>query len=123
MIRLHQQGFAHSFEVYDDEDRLIGGMYGIAIGAAFFGESMFSNGRDGSKIALTWALDHLKRAGFALFDTQFITAHLASLGAEEISRDRYMVRLRRAIDMPASVSSIAFETDRQAVVQRMTQTS
>ncbi|MGI9391539.1 MAG: leucyl/phenylalanyl-tRNA--protein transferase [Boseongicola sp.] len=119
---LFQRGFAHTMEVWS-EDRLIGGVYGIALGSAFFGESMFSREPDGSKIALTWLVDHLRRAEFKLFDTQFITPHLATLGAEEITRDQYRTRLAAALDSTARIDAFPLESDRQAVVQRMTQTS
>lgn len=122
MIEMFRMGHAHSFEVWQS-DRLIGGMYGIALGGAFFGESMFSRSTDGSKMALAFAVDHLRRAGFTLFDTQFLTEHLASLGAVEISRDAYRKRLAQALDVPADVHAFPFETDAQAVVQRMTQMS
>ncbi len=119
---LFEDGHAHTLEVWRD-GRIIGGVYGIALGAAFFGESMFSCDTDGSKIALAWLVDHLKRAGFTLFDTQFITPHLASLGALEIPRETYRARLAKALTVPASIHSVALETDPYAVVQRMTQTS
>ncbi len=119
---LFERGFAHTMEVWSD-DRLIGGVYGIALGGAFFGESMFSRERDGSKIALVWLVDHLSRAGFSLFDTQFVTPHLTRLGAEEISRDAYRVRLSQALEIPARINAVPLESDRQALVQRMTQTS
>lgn len=122
MIEMFRMGHAHSFEVWQS-DRLIGGMYGIALGGAFFGESMFSRSTDGSKMALAFAVDHLRRAGFTLFDTQFLTEHLASLGAVEISRDAYRKRLAQALDVPADIHALPFETDAQAVVQRMTQMS
>ncbi len=123
MQELADRGHAHAFSVQDEAGNLIGGMYGLSIGSAFFGESMFSRARDGSKIALAWALDHLRRTGFTLFDTQFITDHLRSLGAEEISRDCYMSRLRQALDRQADIHALPLETDAYAVVQRMTQTS
>ncbi len=123
MLDLHSRAYAHAFSVRDEAGNLIGGMYGLSIGSAFFGESMFSRARDGSKIALTWAIDHLRRTGFTLFDTQFITDHLRSLGAEEISRDCYMSRLRQALDRQADIHALPLETDAYAVVQRMTQTS
>jgi leucyl/phenylalanyl-tRNA--protein transferase len=122
MIELFRMGHAHSFEVWQG-DQLIGGMYGIALGGAFFGESMFSRSTDGSKMALAFAVDHLRRAGFTLFDTQFLTEHLASLGAVEISRDAYRKHLAQALDVPADIHAIVLEKDPQAVVQRMTQTS
>ncbi len=122
MLELHARGHAHAFGVWRD-NRLIGGMYGLSLGAAFFGESMFSQETDGSKMALAWAVDHLRRTGFALFDTQFITPHLASLGAVEIPRAQYHALLRPAIEHPADIRSMALETDPQAVVQRITQMS
>ena len=93
---LHAQGHAHSAEVWE-EDRLIGGVYGVALGGAFFGESMFSRAVDGSKMALAFLICHLRKRGFTLFDTQFMTAHLKSLGAEEIPRAEYQRRLGSAI--------------------------
>lgn len=122
MIDLHHLGQAHSFEVWQD-GRLIGGMYGVALGGAFFGESMFSRATDGSKMALAWAVDHLRRTGFTLFDTQFLTDHLASLGGIEISRSIYRARLAVALEKPADIRALSLEPDPQAVVQRITQTS
>ncbi len=122
VLELAERGHAHAFGVWS-EDRLIGGMYGLTLGAAFFGESMFSRATDGSKIALAWAVDHLRRTGFTLFDTQFITPHLTSLGAVEIPRAQYHAQLRLAVDGAASVLALPLETDPQAVVQRMTQMS
>ncbi|MGQ0611140.1 MAG: leucyl/phenylalanyl-tRNA--protein transferase [Paracoccaceae bacterium] len=93
---LHALGHAHSVEVWQD-GILAGGMYGVQIGAAFCGESMFSRRTNGSKTALAWAVHRLRAGGFALFDTQFLTPHLASLGGIEISRADYRRRLARAI--------------------------
>ena len=122
VLDLATRGHAHAFGVWS-EDRLIGGMYGLTLGAAFFGESMFSRETDGSKMALAWAVDHLRRTGFLLFDTQFITPHLTSLGAIEIPRAQYHAQLRLALDADADIRSLPLETDVQAVVQRMTQIS
>ncbi len=122
VLDLATRGHAHAFGVWS-EDRLIGGMYGLTLGAAFFGESMFSRETDGSKMALAWAVDHLRRTGFQLFDTQFITPHLTSLGAIEIPRAQYHAQLRLALDADADIRSLPLETDVQAVVQRMTQIS
>ena len=119
---LFAAGRAHTLEVWRD-DNLIGGVYGITLGAAFFGESMFSRETDASKIALAWLVDHLNRTGFTLFDTQFITPHLASLGGIEISRMTYRARLAEALTLPASINKYVLETDPYAVVQRITQTS
>ena len=85
---LHDLGFAHSVEVWQD-GRLVGGVYGVVLGAAFFGESMFSRVTDGSKLALAHAVALLRGAGFRLFDTQFLTPHLASLGGIEVPRAAY----------------------------------
>ena len=122
MLTLFDKGYAHSFEVWQNEE-LIGGMYGVALGAAFFGESMFSNATDGSKIALAVAVDHLRRTGFTLFDAQFLTEHLASLGAVESSRGDYKILLTDAIEASADIPAIPVEQDLLAVVQRITQTS
>ena len=98
---LHARGHAHSIECWHDGE-LVGGLYGVSLGAAFFGESMFSRMTDASKVALAHLVARLRHGGFALLDTQFITAHLASLGAEEIPQAEYLARLKRAIDKPAA---------------------
>lgn len=100
-LDLHRAGLAHSLEVWTDRG-LAGGVYGVALGAAFFGESMFSAETGGSKVALAWLVHRLRAGGFRLFDTQFLTPHLASLGAIEISRAEYHRRLAEAIALPAS---------------------
>jgi leucyl/phenylalanyl-tRNA--protein transferase len=97
---LYARGHAHSVEVYQ-RGALIGGLYGVSLGAAFFGESMFHLARDASKVALVHLVARLKRAGFRLLDAQFVTPHLAGLGAVEISREDYRERLAAAIDEPA----------------------
>ena len=94
---LHAQGRAHSLEVWDDQGHLLGGVYGVVLGAAFFGESMFSKTTGGSKMALTYLMHRLRAGGFTLFDVQFLTPHLASLGAVELSRAQYRRRLSGAI--------------------------
>ncbi len=119
---LHTSGHAHSLEIWLD-GALAGGVYGVAIGAAFFGESMFSHRTDASKLALAHLTDHLWRCGFELFDTQFITPHLASLGAVEISRSDYRRCLRAALAKPASIDACPFDASAQSVLQRRTQTS
>lgn len=100
--QLHQMGCAHSLEVYSNANQLIGGVYGVELGGAFFGESMFSAARDGSKIALSHLVDRLKARGFQLFDTQFLTDHLASLGGIEIPRSEYRKRLASALTLTAN---------------------
>jgi leucyl/phenylalanyl-tRNA---protein transferase len=87
-VQLHAMGHAHSLEVWQDGS-LVGGVYGVTLGAAFFGESMFSRRTDASKIALAYLVHRLRAGGFTLFDTQFLTPHLASLGGVEVSRARY----------------------------------
>jgi leucyl/phenylalanyl-tRNA--protein transferase len=96
MADLHAAGFAHSIEVWDG-DALAGGLYGVKLGRAFFGESMFSRETDASKVALAWLVARLKAGGFTLLDCQFMTPHLASLGAVEISREDYSVALAAAV--------------------------
>jgi len=93
---LHAGGHAHSVECWDG-DRLAGGLYGVSLGAAFFGESMFSTLRDASKVALVALVDILRGSGFMLLDTQFLTHHLAQFGAYEIPREEYLARLHAAI--------------------------
>ena len=119
---LHHMGQAHSLEVWRDES-LIGGVYGVVAGGAFFGESMFSKERDASKIALAYLVHRLRSTGFSLFDTQFITPHLASLGAIEISRSNYHKRLARAVSQRANFLDDTYSEDVLAIAQRSTQTS
>jgi len=97
---LHRQGYAHSVETRQ-EGQLVGGLYGVAIGGVFFGESMFSLARDASKAALVHLVARLRLGGFQLLDTQFVTAHLAQFGAEELPRDVYKTRLAAALEAPA----------------------
>lgn len=93
---LHTLGYAHSVEVHDGE-RLVGGLYGVALGGAFFGESMFHTVRDASKAALVTLVEHLRARDYRLLDTQWVTDHLAQFGAVEISRRRYLRRLDEAV--------------------------
>lgn len=120
-LTLHALGHAHSLEVWEGEE-LIGGVYGVVLGAAFFGESMFSRRTDASKIALAYLVDRLRLGGFRLFDTQFLTTHLASLGAIEIPRADYHRRLRDAIEHEADFTGPPAPSA-QDVIQRNTQTS
>jgi leucyl/phenylalanyl-tRNA--protein transferase len=99
--RLHRLGWAHSVEAWRD-GVLAGGLYGISIGGLFAGESMFHRERDASKVALMWLVALLRAGGVErLLDVQWCTPHLASLGAVEISRDAYLMRLERALALPA----------------------
>ncbi len=97
---LFDLGFVHTIECRR-EGRLVGGLYGVALGAAFFGESMFHRETDASKVALTHLAARLRAGGFELLDTQFMTEHLASLGAIEIPREAYHRRLAEAVESPA----------------------
>lgn len=118
---LHAMGRAHSLEVWD-KDGLIGGVFGLSLGAAFFGESMFSHRTDASKLALAYLVDRLNLTGFRLFDTQFLTPHLASLGAVEISRAEYRRRLALALKGKAEFTAAETPTP-QLLLQRNSQTS
>jgi leucyl/phenylalanyl-tRNA--protein transferase len=101
-VRLHELGFGHSVEVWSAADELAGGLYGVAIGAAFFGESMFHRATGASKIAL-WALvERLRERRFTLLDTQWLTPHLAQFGAREIPRPLYLHLLAGAVDLSRS---------------------
>jgi len=93
---LHAKGFAHSVETWRD-GRLAGGLYGVALGGAFFGESMFHRATDASKAAVGFLIERLRAGGFSLCDAQVPTPHLTRLGAISISRDDYLARLRRAL--------------------------
>lgn len=99
-IELHRRGFAHSVETWS-EGRLVGGLYGVALGGAFFGESMFSRATDASKVALVHLVALLRLSGFVLCDTQFLTAHLARFGAVEVPKADYKARLAAALSVPA----------------------
>jgi leucyl/phenylalanyl-tRNA---protein transferase len=95
-INLHNKGYAHSFEVYNNES-LVGGLYGVSLGKAFFGESMFHLIPDASKVALYFLVDTLKKWKFHFIDSQIYTNHLASLGGEEIPRKKYLILLQKAL--------------------------
>ncbi len=97
---LHAQGIAHSIETWEG-GALVGGLYGVALGGAFFGESMFSRARDASKVALVHLVARLRRGGFTLLDSQFLTAHLAQFGAHEIPKEAYRRRLAAALEVAA----------------------
>ncbi len=94
---LHDLGWAHSIETYSDDGQLVGGLYGVRINRFFAGESMFSTKRDASKVALVALVDILRRAGVELLDVQWLTPHLASMGATEMCRDDYLTRLVAAV--------------------------
>jgi leucyl/phenylalanyl-tRNA---protein transferase len=102
-LQLHRVGYAHSVETWKD-GALAGGLYGVALGAVFFGESMFSSAREASKVALVHLVERLNAKGFELLDTQWITPHLLRFGAIEISRDEYLDKLKRAVSKERSFS-------------------
>jgi leucyl/phenylalanyl-tRNA--protein transferase len=99
-IELHRRGLAHSVEVWEEE-RLVGGLYGLAMGQIFFGESMFSRADNASKVGFATLVGHLREAGFQLIDCQMPTAHLLSLGATSISRDGFATYLANYLDLPS----------------------
>ncbi|WP_425506873.1 leucyl/phenylalanyl-tRNA--protein transferase [Sphingomonas sabuli] len=110
MLLLHTLGHAHSIEVWsrpDERAELVGGVYGVKLGRAFFGESMFSRATDASKVALAWLVARLKAGGYTLLDCQFMTRHLASLGAVAVSRDDYVALLGSALGDGAAAGGAA----------------
>lgn len=125
--RLHRLGHAHSIEAWEG-DRLVGGLYGLAIGGAFFGESMFSRDTDASKVALVHLVARLRFGGFALLDVQFITDHLRQFGALEIPSASYLRKLGTALARPATFYSGAMSAPladelARLLAQSRTQTS
>lgn len=118
---LHDIGHAHSLEVWQG-DTLVGGTYGVSLGGAFFAESMFSRQTNASKAALLWLSGHLRRCGFVLWDTQYPTPHLASLGGQAISRAAYRQRLMQAVRRPVRFAQGPLP-EPQALSQEITQTS
>ena len=121
-VSLHASCQAHSLELREG-DALVGGVYGVVLGGAFFGESMFSRRTDASKVALAWLMHRLRAGGFTLFDTQFLTPHLASLGAEEISQAEYRRQLGEALVRDATFDPPGYAPTAQDVRQRRIQTS
>jgi leucyl/phenylalanyl-tRNA--protein transferase len=119
---LHRRGHAHSVECRRD-GQLVGGLYGVTVGAAFFGESMFSRERDASKVALVHLVARLILGGFCLLDCQFMTEHLRSFGAVEIARDEFRLLLAEAVERPATFQRELGGADPCAIVQDSTRTS
>ncbi len=103
---LYERGHCHTVEVYDG-DHLIGGLYGVSLGAVFFGESMFHRARDASKIALVHLIARLNAGGYRLLDTQFVTDHLKSFGAVEVPKQRYHALLEQAVSGEADFSALS----------------
>ena len=113
MLALHSSGHAHSIEVWHRGElgpQLVGGVYGVRLGRAFFGESMFSTMTDASKVALAWLVARLKVGGFTLLDCQFMTAHLASLGAVSVPRDDYVALLSGALGGGSAAGGVGAAT-------------
>lgn len=119
---LFVRGHAHSVEAWRDA-RLVGGLYGVSLGAAFFGESMFSRETDASKVALVHLLARLIAGGYRLLDTQFVTAHLSQFGTIEVSRDEYRLRLHEATAAKADFYRLPPDAGPEAVLQVLSQTS
>ncbi|WP_299358409.1 leucyl/phenylalanyl-tRNA--protein transferase [uncultured Paracoccus sp.] len=114
---LHRAGHAHALAVYH-QGQLAGGLFGVTLGGAFFGESMFSSQRDGSKMALLWLSQHLADCGFTLLDTQYLTPHLASMGGQQIPRASYQAQLRRALTRVADFRARPL-SDAAALLRRL----
>lgn len=122
-LDLHRRGYAHSVECWQD-GQIVGGLYGVALGGAFFGESMFHTATNASKIALTYLVARLKAGGFVLLDTQFVTDHLSRFGAIEIPRTEYQVRLRDALTTSnADFYRLSATASPEDILQLITQTS
>lgn len=120
---LHRLGFAHSVECRDDSGALVGGLYGVRLGAAFFGESMFSRATDASKIALVHLVGRLIAGGFVLLDTQFVTPHLKQFGAIEVPRAQYLDLLFDALPRRADFYCLPPDAPPELVLQSITHTS
>lgn len=119
---LHRRGHAHSVECWAGGE-LVGGLYGVTLGGAFFGESMFSRRRDASKVALVHLVARLRVGGFVLLDTQFTTEHLERFGTETISRADYKTRLASALGVKADFHALPAEFSGSQALQSSTQTS
>lgn len=120
--QLHQEGHAHSVECWQN-GALVGGLYGVALGGAFFGESMFHTVRDASKVALVHLVARLKAGGFTLLDSQFITPHLRQFGATELPDADYMKLLEKALDQSADFSALPVGLPGAEILQLITHTS
>ncbi|NQY14409.1 MAG: leucyl/phenylalanyl-tRNA--protein transferase [Henriciella sp.] len=123
---LHRQGYAHSVECWNDENELVGGLYGVSLGAAFFGESMFSRATDASKIALVHLVARLITGGYELLDAQFHNPHLEQFGLEELSRNAFRTQLWQALRHEANFYSLGARgssSDGSTALQAITQIS
>ena len=122
-IQLHRLGFAHSVECRDEAGALVGGLYGVRLGAAFFGESMFSRATDASKVALVHLVGRLIAGGFCLLDSQVITPHLMQFGAVEIPRQEYLDMLFDALPRSADFYGLSPDAPPEIILQSISQTS
>jgi leucyl/phenylalanyl-tRNA--protein transferase len=120
--KLHDLGHCHTVEAWR-EGRLVGGLYGVRLGGAFFGESMFTLERDASKVALVYLAARLKYGGFSLLDTQFVTDHLSRFGAIEVPRDAFQRLLEEAVAGSADLFALSADADPDSVLQLVNQTS
>ena len=120
--QLFKMGFCHSVECWRD-GKLVGGLYGVCISGAYFGESMFSRERDASKVALVYLVARLKAGGFSLLDTQFVTDHLTKFGAREIEREQYHQLLEEALGIDGDFELLPPDADAEGVLQLVSQTS
>jgi leucyl/phenylalanyl-tRNA---protein transferase len=109
-VDLHELGFAHSVEAWRD-DELVGGLYGVSLGGIFFGESMFANASDASKLSFVALVQQLKRWDFVLLDSQVHTDHVARFGAMDVSRESYLAMLREGLEFPTKRGTWAFDDD------------
>ena len=116
-VRLHELGYAHSVETWQ-QDQLVGGLYGVALGGVFFGESMFARTTDASKVALVALIHELRRHGFVLIDCQVPSEHLMSLGSEEIARTRFMRELAHGLTLPGWPGRWQTETGTRHLIDR-----
>lgn len=119
---LYNLGHCHTVEAWR-EGRLVGGLYGVHLGGAFFGESMFSHERDASKIALVYLAARLKFGGFKLLDTQFVTEHLTRFGATEVTREAFQRLLEEALAVSADFFALSADVSPDSVLQLVSQTS
>ncbi len=119
---LFEMGHCHTVETWQD-GQLVGGLYGVHLGGAFFGESMFSYARDASKVALVYLIARLIHGGFRLLDTQFVTTHLMRFGAVEISRKAYQKRLDEALQLEGDFHRLPLDTSPTGILQLVSQTS
>lgn len=120
--RLHAEGLAHSIECWDLGE-LAGGLYGVALGSAFFGESMFSLKRDASKVALAATVARLRAGSFTLFDVQFVTPHLQRFGAVKVAREKYLMLLQEALAGKAEFMKLPVDASPQRMLQEIAHTS